>query len=557
MKKTHIMGAALFFIPFFVFLTYIKWNTNEEKLFLGSREVNIEKSDWKLIRENQENAVTQLPVRLNGKKEEFFSVTKQISFLLNEEQYMCFRSTQNQVWVYVDGALAYTYGVQGTYALSKAPGSAWNVIKLPGGESSYTIQIILKSPYDYYSGLLPEVFTGTKTGIYTYILEEHIPFLFTGLVYILVTLFILGSRFILKKVRLESSFYLTMLVMQVGLWFITDSSLTQFVLTDAYWFSQFECLLVLSFPTVLLAYMRTLKEFRKDRLIRGLFYLSFAGCLLTVLLEFLRVKDLIEMIPFAVVIYAAVLVIIVCSCIQRWSREGRGSLRWRDAGLALMLITGIHDIYGTCCLADGESRHWFPYGVFFFVLVIAVSYEKELALLYVEKLEDERFKVLAYKDALTGLENRTAFEEKLDEFRTGNKRGESVYIVIMDINNLKHINDTYGHKTGDKAIMQVASLAESSLSKYGDVYRIGGDEFCIIIHKIEQSKVDYILDKLSHNISGTPFIPHIHLSVAIGYDVYTESQTETIDEIFIQADRKMYQCKQTMKSGGKKRVDSF
>lgn len=172
--------------------------------------------------------------------------------------------------------------------------------------------------------------------------------------------------------------------------------------------------------------------------------------------------------------------------------------------------------------------------------------------MYVQQIKDERFKVLAYTDALTGLKNRASFEEEMDTLRNEQNRNAKAYIVIVDINNLKWINDNLGHKFGDKAITTVAGCIEDIFLNCSSCYRIGGDEFCIIIHKISQIKVNYMLDKLAHNISNADFVNGHTLSVAYGYEIYESCQEKGVDDVFVQADQNMYACKQKIKSGKQK-----
>ena len=145
----------------------------------------------------------------------------------------------------------------------------------------------------------------------------------------------------------------------------------------------------------------------------------------------------------------------------------------------------------------------------------------------------------------------------MDTMRNYQEGSEMAYIVIVDINNLKWINDTLGHKQGDKAIITVARCIENVFSKAGLCYRIGGDEFCIIIHKINEIKVNYMLDKLTHDISNADFVTGHSLSVACGYEVYKGCQEKSVDDIFVQADKNMYACKQYMKLDKKNKVDRF
>ena len=88
---------------------------------------------------------------------------------------------------------------------------------------------------------------------------------------------------------------------------------------------------------------------------------------------------------------------------------------------------------------------------------------------------------LAYSDGLTGLGNRTAYLEQLQEYEENAASFSQVGVVYLDVNNLKKVNDTQGHEFGDQLIRLAAHIIEESFGRFGKAYRIGGDEFCVLI----------------------------------------------------------------------------
>lgn len=93
-------------------------------------------------------------------------------------------------------------------------------------------------------------------------------------------------------------------------------------------------------------------------------------------------------------------------------------------------------------------------------------------------------KNLAYNDVLTGLGNRTSYLEKIKEMTDNSSKAG---IVFLDLNNLKKINDSYGHKVGDEYIISASKIIKNSFGRYGNSYRIGSDEFCVFIEGLDIS----------------------------------------------------------------------
>ena len=92
----------------------------------------------------------------------------------------------------------------------------------------------------------------------------------------------------------------------------------------------------------------------------------------------------------------------------------------------------------------------------------------------------EKLFELAYTDSMTNVQNRNAYEERLKQLREPDADISRITVIVIDINGLKKINDSYGHFGGDDAIKTVASALRDTIGEKADIYRIGGDEFVCI-----------------------------------------------------------------------------
>lgn len=161
---------------------------------------------------------------------------------------------------------------------------------------------------------------------------------------------------------------------------------------------------------------------------------------------------------------------------------------------------------------------------------------------------------LAYTDALTDMENRTAFEEKEAEIAEKIQSGElsEVLICQIDLNNLKKVNDSYGHACGDKYLIKSAEIIKETFGKSGFAYRIGGDEFIVFI--ISEG-AEFIYEKcvlkmkaLENEFNKLPDVP-VPLHLAYGHSMYRKGNYESIEKAEIEADRRMYRFKEEIKKG--------
>ena len=147
--------------------------------------------------------------------------------------------------------------------------------------------------------------------------------------------------------------------------------------------------------------------------------------------------------------------------------------------------------------------------------------------MYTEKL---------YKDAITGAYNRSYYE---DEIKTVNS---SAGVAVIDLDDFKLYNDTYGHNAGDIVLATVAKTIRKSIRKNDVFVRYGGDEFVLVMPKIEEETFNKKLEELKNNIHSAdiPGYTRLKLSVSIGGVI---AKNETVEDAVARADKLMYQAK--------------
>jgi diguanylate cyclase (GGDEF)-like protein len=148
----------------------------------------------------------------------------------------------------------------------------------------------------------------------------------------------------------------------------------------------------------------------------------------------------------------------------------------------------------------------------------------------------EYYRKLANTDSITGLANRTAFNRDIDEL----KKEEEYSIVSIDLNELKTVNDTKGHQAGDRYIINAARILNKCFGKDGTCYRIGGDEFCVIMKGSEEDAQKCIgrLEEITAKRKGR----YIE-SVSISCGAESAAGHENIETVVKEADSKMYEIK--------------
>jgi len=156
----------------------------------------------------------------------------------------------------------------------------------------------------------------------------------------------------------------------------------------------------------------------------------------------------------------------------------------------------------------------------------------------------------ANRDYLTALYNRRYFFTHMEVFMPMAKQRDQGFVIAMiDIDNFKEINDSYGHDDGDKVIIDLAEILKTNVQHNDIVSRFGGEEFCIVLKDINQDQAVEILGRLIQKIRKSVLVSHtdenINYTVSIGV---AQHNSEDIDETISKADKMLFLAKEKGKN---------
>ncbi len=151
---------------------------------------------------------------------------------------------------------------------------------------------------------------------------------------------------------------------------------------------------------------------------------------------------------------------------------------------------------------------------------------------------------MAQLDHLTSALNRHAFNLLMENPRTGDRPVVHGCAALVDIDDLKIVNDEYGHPAGDAAIRAVASAIRSCIRADDLLFRWGGDEFLVLLFGVSESEARARLETLNQRLKQTALagLPHpVDLSAAVGYAAFDDATS--FDDVIAVADTAMYGAK--------------
>lgn len=185
-----------------------------------------------------------------------------------------------------------------------------------------------------------------------------------------------------------------------------------------------------------------------------------------------------------------------------------------------------------------SQRRWKPAEV---SLVAAIADQVSVAISHAQLFAQVKYQAIT--DGLTGLYNHVYLKKRLsDELRRAQRKGTPLSLLMLDLDMLKQINDSYGHPVGDAAIRQVSWTLKHLLRSGDTAARYGGEEFAVILPETPLAEAARIAERLCRQVNKHPIAGLGHISVSIGAACYP-TQAATLEELVNMADQALYSAK--------------
>lgn len=510
--------------------------------------------DWKLkIYGTAYEDRIKLPIVLEYKEDNKYALSTTLTYAPkdNESPYAFLSMNHMYFKVYLDSTEIYSYTKNDTPNLSKSPGNAYTMIALPndcyGKEFRVEFWMTLEDGLVYEVGdiLFGDYATVLHSTFYSDLLHNIIVICILFLGIILITI----SYVVLDKNVNQDAWHIGMFALVFGVYSITENLFNLYMISNPYitYLINFIVFACIPIPILLFFKCKVNPIFNKSYLI--VFSLLILNILMQTCLHFLRIKDIRQLLIYTHILYVMTFLLIAISVYKT------PKIFFSDKKYLIYsvfpIIIGIaidaikHYVFIT---EEGRNTSYMQFGVLLFLVIEAISVLKTILDAYKENIKGEFYKELAYKDGLTGLLNRTAFNKEVEKINLEKRNYDKLICICADINNLKKVNDTYGHHAGDEIICLAANYLNKYFRQYGNVYRIGGDEFDAFLYSVEIDKLNTIIENMYNEIEKHNETAKIKLQFALGYDQFHSVSEENVEKCLMRADKKMYDKKLKLKS---------
>ncbi|MEG0858193.1 MAG: GGDEF domain-containing protein [Pseudomonas sp.] len=238
------------------------------------------------------------------------------------------------------------------------------------------------------------------------------------------------------------------------------------------------------------------------------------------------------------------------SVFELWRNRQRLEATYLPALVLILVHTGF---YAVRTLADhgvsleqamssnGRGTAFFSFMLFESMLyAIGIAY---VTLAMVRERAELKFKAAAYADPLTGIGNRRAFLSRGERLLVEcSRRGEPVTLLLCDLDNFKRLNDSYGHQTGDQALIAFSQVASQGIRQEDVLGRIGGEEFACLLANTDERTALLVAQRICSNFHELPLLAPGLLSVSIGI-VSSQAGEQDLARLLSMADNALYAAK--------------
>ena len=429
--------------------------------------------------------------RNNGKKsaEIYNQLPKQL-----EKGSVLFLQTNHQcLQVFYGDQLLYDYGYQQETMFGKLYGTVLHQIPLPEDGGGKTIRVHLSTPYRQVAMNVSSMSIGNKSTVLLYILVTNAGRLLFSIVNVAIGLgFLIAACILWKKklaVNYRAFFWIGVFAVLSGLWVFFDTNLLQFFTSNLAMGYLISFLSFMLMPAAFLLYFKEACN-HKWKSLRIMFGIYAAYFVTAVLLYIFNIAELVTSVTVCHLFIFAIIVLSFMTGMKEVRYHENEAMKTVLHGIIIWEIATVFSIL-LFYVQIFDYTFTFRIGFFIFIIFLGKSVVSGTARLIHEGMKADIYRSLAYTDILTDIPNRFAYEERMQMLEEDWKSYEYITLLLFDLDNLKQINDCYGHAQGDIYIKEFARALKECSADSAVPYRIGGDEFGVLLQNGEEAK-DYI-----------------------------------------------------------------
>ncbi|RBQ31296.1 diguanylate cyclase [Arcobacter sp. FW59] len=458
-------------------------------------------------------------------------------------------STDLIMEVYLEDKKIYQFGTFNAQGKGKFEGWPWHLIPLDNeAQNKYLYFRVFSNYLDI--GLWGEILIDSKGNIYKKLLDYDIPKIIIGSISIFVSILFLLTFF--SKFRSKELLILGLLFLSQALnvfcsvkilkLYFDFPLLYQYILAFSYFF----------FPLGIAYFMDKTISFKTPfNLIRKIWQVHFLYLIIAFFGSIFGLFTLTSSYKYFDILYNLITLPILTIFIIYFFIKGDKKIKIITFSF---FIISLYWVYSTLIALGVVPWEEYPSDIVILICLLLLAFSMIDRLNYTKELElaKEELTKLSKIDFLTKLNNRNEIDSVLGISESIFKRFKDNFsVILLDLDDFKYVNDTYGHLEGDKVLISLASILTKSTRDIDIVGRWGGEEFIIICPKTSQKEAIVLAEKLKNKISNFDFGIVGKKTASFGVSGFRED--DNLNELLLRADKALYCAKEK----GKNRVEEF
>ena len=456
-----------------------------------------------------------------------------------------FYTSHQFVYAYNGGREIYNFSEISKFWTS-TPGSSYHFVEI--NEKMPQIAIIVRPVYDIVANQEITFYIGSAYTMYDNIMSASMPKFFASYLIVIISVAILLYYFTMheKQHLTRELLHLGLFSFFQGIWFINSTDVSSLTVHNRIFDSLIPYLCLMPIVPSFILFFDSYLGINGKRIKHIIVSYSILQAVVLTILHLTKIAEFRETLIFMQILLGVVAVYLTIGMIRQLVlKKFSKRLRICALGLSLLIIALAVDI-ANYYIAVGDSDKLGRFVFLIFVFILACDMIHDANEMINRGRRAKQLEVFAITDSMTGLFNRNAFETHAQS----EESLDGLVAVVADANGLKACNDTFGHEAGDEYITIVAKIFNEVYGKYGNCYRIGGDEFCCIIQSgkninMERLKKMFMTKIYTANIDGG----HAYdIGVAIGDAKYNSHVDADFKALVKRADECMYEDKKASKA---------
>jgi len=533
-KKMYILSLAIVFVLGLLLLMLFTPSDNLKLKFGGIYELN---DEWTIEEPSGEIYMGDLPDRILVNEREIIHLSKVLPTDFNQGRTIRMRSSMQKIQVELDGINIFDNTLFKQNSFPYTPeASYWILIDIPKNHENSVLDIFVSSDISIMNGRLNEIYYGSRGDLIGELITKNAIGIFIVLFVFAVAIFSFLTSLTVNMCIMIRIKYLSLFSFSIGVWLLSEMDLMQLLFSHNYLVGTISYLIlpVATIMFVLFIYEVALKSYWK--ILKSFVILNGMYLMVAILLQLFFGIDYIQIWPVFMVLLAIIVLTIIILLVLEIRKKSVTAAKY----LSFIFVFFTSVVAETMMFLIGEFDNvssLSSIGIMIFLLLVIIDTIKYLGQSVKNEAESKYLRDIAYTDPLTKGLNRAAFERDVDNLLMSNTKSP-FRLTMFDMNELKQINDIYGHEVGDQALKDFYDALIKAFDQDASCYRIGGDEFMVIHINTSEGIFRYSLKSLQSMLKQREKFVGYLFEAAYGTGIYKFK--ESFGDFKHYVDLKMY-----------------